>query len=453
MKLINALTNPKPTRVTIYFYLLAILLISQEAARSQPVLSLSECAALLAKNNLQYRQGQLQTEEIRGILQQVKAQRLPQIGISSSQNVNLGRSIDRFTNSYVDQLYNSNSISIGAQAPVFQGFLIQNQVRQNQLLVEGAENNQTALLNNQTILLLQAYVSVLAGKELYGAALQQTQASVQQTERVSKQAKAGVIGENTLYEIKAQLASDRYDQVLALNRYRTAQLTLFQLLNLPPDKNIQLTALNELPDPSQTASSEGIFDQASQTFPEIRSAEARWKSHSYQIKTIKAQNWPSLSLSGSFGAFYASTNGDLDYMQQLNATRNGGISLGLNIPIMSRWATRPRISTAKVQEQIARNQLDISKQVLRQQIEQAVLDANAARDSYAMASSQAESMQAGFSVAESRLNAGTASVFEYSLAKSKLAAAQAIKIRSYYELILRGRLLLFYRQGNWDGIL
>ena len=128
------------------------------------------------------------------------------------------------------------------------------------------------------------------------------------------------------------------------------------------------------------------------------------------------------------------------------------MSLGLNIPIMGRWVTRPRVELAKVQERLAQNQQDVTKQILRQNIEQAVLDMNATADKFSAAQQQVESLTASFSVVESKLNAGTANIFEYSLAKANLAKAQANAIQANYQFIMQQRLLQYYRQGNWNGI-
>jgi outer membrane protein len=420
--------------------------------QAQTKLSLRECVELLAKNNLTYRQGSLQAESAQAQLRQVRSQILPQISIGSGNSLNLGRSIDQYTNAYIDQVYSYNSLGAGFQVPVFQGFKLQNQIRQNVLLKESALENRNAILNQETILLMVGYVNVLATKALYEAAGQQVESSLIQVDRVEKQVNAGVLGLNMLYEIKAQLANDKFSQVTALNNYRTARLALFQRMNLPADDSLELEALAPVEGVNENVTAAGLYEHAKQTFPETRSAELYRQSFAYQVKSIRAENFPSLVLGADFGAFYASTNSKLDYFKQLNATRNGSMSLRLNIPIMGRWVTRPRVELAKVQERLAQNQQDVTQQLLRQGIEQAVLDMQASADKFAAAQGQVESLTASFSVVESKLNAGTANVFEYSLAKANLAGAKANAIQAKYEFIMRQRLLQFYKQGNWTGI-
>ncbi len=420
-------------------------------ANAQKTLTLRECVELLTKNNLTYRESQLQAQSAGAQLQQTRSQQLPQISFSAGQNLNFGRSIDRFTNAYIDQLYNTNGIGLGFQVPLFQGFQIQHQVQQGIALRDAALKNQEAILNQQIIRVLQAYVQVLATKALYDAAQQQVASSQQQVDRVEKQVAAGTVGQNTLYEIKAQLANDKFDEVTARNNEQLAKLTLFQLMNIQPEKDVVLEPIADAATTLSAApAADAIYEEALKLFPEVKSSELRLSSFASQIRAVKANSLPSLNLSGNFAAFYASSNSERSYFKQLDATRNGSLSLGLNIPIMGRWQVRPRVDVVKAQQELARNQVDGVKQLLRQSIELAVQQLDATTDRYAAAQSQVESLQANFSAAESRLNAGTINVFEYTLAKANLARAQANAIRSRYEYALQRQIIEFYRKGKWE---
>jgi len=433
-------------------HLILLICLLPVFGKAQSTLSLAECVDLLVKNNLTYKQGSLQAEAAQAQLRQTRSQILPQIAITADQSLNIGRSIDQYTNTYIDQVYGYNAIGTGVNIPIFQGFKLQNQIRQGVLLKESAAENRTAVLNAQTVLLMQGYVNVLATKALLEAADQQVESSAQQVDRVSKQVDAGIIGSNLLYEIKAQLANDKFAQVTALNNYRTARLALFQRINISPDDKVEFEPLSPKENAQQATTATAIYEDAQKTFPELRSAELYRQSFAYQVKSIKAENYPSLSLGANMRAFYASTNANLDYFKQLNATRNGAIGVSLNIPIMGRWVTRPRVEYAKVQERLAQNTLDVTNQQLRQAIELAVLNLNAMADKYAAATGQVESLTASFAVVESKLNAGIANIFEYSLAKANLAKAQANAIQANYDYLMQQRLLQYYRQGNWTGV-
>jgi len=421
------------------------------SAIAQKALSLQACVDLLKKNNLNYRESQLQAQGTNAQIQQFKSQQLPQIGFNAGQNLNFGRSIDRFTNAYIDQVYNTNYVGAGFQLPLFQGFQIQHQIQQGIGLRDAALKNQEAVLNQQIIRLLQAYVQVLATKALYEASQAQVVSSKQQVERVEKQVEAGTVGENTLYEIKAQLANDVFDEVTARNNEQQAKLNLFQLMNLPLDMGTSFLPIDvQTPVLSIVPNAETVYEDAIKLFPEIVGSQLRMSSFNHQIKAIKANSLPSINLSGNFGAFYASSNAEPSYFKQLDATRNGSLSLGLNVPIMGRWQIRPRVASVKAQQLIAENQVNVVKQQLRQSIEQGVQQLAATNDRYAAAQSQVASLKANFGAAESRLNAGTVSIFEYTLAKANLARAEANAIRSRYEYVLQRQIIDFYQKGKWE---
>jgi outer membrane protein len=428
-----------------------LLILAAMTTHAQKSLTLRECVDLLVKNNLNYRESQIQTQSATAQWQQTKSQQLPQLGAGAGQNLNFGRSIDRFTNTYIDEVYNTNFVGASAQVILFQGFQLRNQIQQGALLKDAALKNQEAILNQQTIRLLQAYVQVLTTQALWEAAQQQVASSQQQVERVGKQVAAGTVGQNTLFEIKAQLSNDQFDAVTARNNYQLARLSLFQLMNVTPDESVVFQPIADastLSKPDFLA--ENVYEESAKFFPEIKSSELRLNSTDYQIKAIKANLLPSVSLSSNYGAFYASSNSEPNYFKQLDATRNGSLQLGLNIPIMGRWQVRPRIASAQAQRLLNENQLNLTKQQLRQSIEQAILQLNATHDRYVAAQSQVESLKANFGAAESRLAAGTANIFEYTLAKANLARAEANAIRARYEYALQHYIMDFYQKGKWE---
>ena len=98
---------------TLKFILLFVFALFINQAVAQQSMSLQTCMEVLAKNNLTYKDSQLQTQSSLAQMNQSKSQKLPQIGIGAGQNFNLGRSIDRFTNNYIDQFYNTSYIGLG----------------------------------------------------------------------------------------------------------------------------------------------------------------------------------------------------------------------------------------------------------------------------------------------------------------------------------------------------
>src|SRR5215217_7989206 len=121
--------------------IILILCLLPALTQAQNTLSLAQCVDLLMKNNLTYQAGNLQAEAAQAQLRQTKSQILPQISIGADQSINVGRSIDQYTNAYIDEVYSNNVLGVGFQMPIFQGLKLQNQIRQGTLLKESALEN------------------------------------------------------------------------------------------------------------------------------------------------------------------------------------------------------------------------------------------------------------------------------------------------------------------------
>ncbi len=86
---------------------------SQE--NTDTVLSLKQCVDIAIANNLQVKQTELQMQTDYLTLKQSKDNRLPELSANANHGINQGRSIDPFTNSYINQNvgYGNYSLSAG----------------------------------------------------------------------------------------------------------------------------------------------------------------------------------------------------------------------------------------------------------------------------------------------------------------------------------------------------
>ena len=69
------------------------------------VFSLKQCVDLAIANNIQVKQTELQTQTDNLAFKQAKNNRLPELSANVNHGINQGRSIDPFTNNYINQLF------------------------------------------------------------------------------------------------------------------------------------------------------------------------------------------------------------------------------------------------------------------------------------------------------------------------------------------------------------
>ena len=415
-------------------------------------LSLKTCVDATIKNNLTYRESQILGEGANVELTRAKSQIYPNLSFGTGQDLRVGRSIDRFTNAFIEEVYTTNYFGVQANMVLFGGFQIKNQIRQNEFLRDAGAKNIEAVRNRTIIGVLQAYLQVLASQELLEVNKQQVATAKTQVERVSKQITAGVVGQSELFQVQSQLVNDEFSLVSAQNTNKAARLALFQLMNQASNDAVVFESLKEINESYllDNQSVESVFEEAINNFPEIKAGELRLKSFDSQLKATQANTLPRVNLSGNYGTFYSSSNKSESYFKQINGTRSGSLSLDISIPILGKLQNSPRMSAVKIQQQLAQNQLNLAKLQLRQAIEQSYQLLSAAADRYKVANNQVNILDQNLKAIESRINAGTINYLEYMLAKTNFDRAKSNLVQAKYEFILQKKILNFYKNGDWQ---
>src|SRR5438128_737979 len=99
-------------------------------------LTLKQCVDSAIHNNLQVRQSDLQMQATAVNLSQSRSNLLPDLLGNLGHGFNQGRSIDPFTNSYINQQITYANYSLSSNVVLFNGFQLKNLVKQNSLTYE-----------------------------------------------------------------------------------------------------------------------------------------------------------------------------------------------------------------------------------------------------------------------------------------------------------------------------
>ncbi|MFB0947939.1 MAG: TolC family protein [Spirosomataceae bacterium] len=411
-------------------------------------MTLEECISVGIKNHPDFQTQLLAAEGAEADVRIAKSQQMPRLNMEVYQSTNVGRSIDRFTNAYIDQLYNSTFANASFSVPIYRGFQLKHNIRQNELLREAATTGIESARNQLTIRIAQNYLSVLASQELVKAAERQVGLSQTQADRVTKQIEAGTVGRPVLLQLQTQVANDEFALISAQNNVEIARLLLFQSMNRRPDNSVDFTPLEK--EVVLTNFDRSEFTTSINQLPEIKSQEIRIKSFDSQLRSVKSDNLPSLDAFANYGSFFASSNPEENFFEQLNGTRNGSVTIGLTIPIFASFRTRPRAQAVSVQKKVAENQLVSNKLQLTQAFEQALQSYKNAVKRYQNVQKQVDINQENLNAVTSQVDAGTVNVVELLLARTNFDRAQNNFIQTKYELLLQRMLLDFYRTGAFN---
>lgn len=410
--------------------------------------NLKKCVDLAIKNNPTFQRAYLNAELANANTAEAKARNLPQIQAFFAQGMNFGRSIDRFSNDYINQLYNSTYGNIQLGMPIYKGFQTKNLTESAKLLQQAEIQNVEADKNQLSVNLLKAYLDVLAAKELSAAAKKQLENSEIQLSRQQKMMEAGTSGKLEALQFSNQAASDKGGLIDAQYNLQIARLALFQLMNIKPNDAIEFESI--IPYEIGQESVSEINVNPVEFLPEYKSFDLQGQSFDRRIKANQAENSPEVSLSGNYSTFYASSNPERTFFQQVNDTRNGSFSLNLAIPIFSKFQTSPRTQQLKIQKKMLDNTRKVRENTLQQDLESVKLMLNAFGERYKNASQQAEISRENLKLVELRIEAGTINPIEFSLAQANLEKAISNQIQTKFRWVLQKKLLEYYQTGEFD---
>jgi outer membrane protein len=445
--------------------------------------SLQKAIDYALANNLQVKLSALNTEVVRISKREAIANQYPSLSANASENYNSGRSIDPFTNNFVNQKIWSNNFSLNSNVTLFSGMQLKNNAQQARINLQASEADLAKAKNDMILNLVQAYMQVLFNDELLTTAKLNQSTSQSQADRTLKLYKAGSVAETNLLEINAQVASDELNVITAQNNKDIAELNLMQLLDIQDKKNFEVEK-PQLPDPDQTAigfDAESVYETAQTTQPEIKASELRVRSAMKGVDVARGLYYPRLTLNGSISSGYSSArklttingisydpivffqnpdgtspnlvysaspnfvNSDYNFGDQVIDNRSYFTGLNLNIPIFNRFQARYSVQRSIVNVRNAELNLQLEKNNLRKKVEQAYADAQASQKKFVAAKKQLEAFEKAFKNAEIRFNNGILNSTDFNVAKNNYTKAQSDIIQAKYDYTFKLKILDFYQ--------
>jgi outer membrane protein len=469
-------------RICSFFVFLLIVNLAARAQKAQ--WTLQQCIDSALARNLVIKQRGLQVETASVNAGQAKANLLPGVSAGVDHGVQQGRSIDPFTNAYVNQRVNYAGYSAGSDLVLFNGLSLRNSVRQTGYATQAARMDQQQERDNVTLNVILAYLQVLNNEDLAVISKAQAEVTKLQVERLEKLNREGAISPPILYDLQGQLKGEEVNVVNALNAVETAKLTLLQLMNLPYDPAMTLTQDGTEGIPVQYAlTSEAVYQNALDRLALVKASAMRRRSAEAAVKAAKGQLYPTFLLSGNVGSNYSSiarrenlvgtsevatdayvfVNGGktpvmatqnnfisekIGYTDQIKNNVSTIFGIGVRVPILNSLQTRNQIKLARINVRTAELVEETTRLQLRQAIEQAHLAMMNSWQRYKVLQEQVAAYAESFRAAEVRFNAGVGTLVTYSvdylLAKNRLDQANLNMIVAKYDYVLRTRVLDFY---------
>ena len=455
--------------------------INVQAQAPNSKLTLKACLDIALANNIPVKQSELQEQGAKINLNQSKMNRLPNISAGVNYGINNGRSIDPYTNSYINQQLNSSGASLNASIPVFNGFQINNSIKQASFSYQASKMELQQEKDNLSLNVILAFLQLMNDQDVLALTRKQIDVTSKQVERLDLLNKEGATAPATLYDMKGQYASDQIALVNAAQAVEMSKLNLAQFMNIPYDKNMQID--RESFDTNMAlydAGANDIYNTALQNLATIKAADLRVKAAGKATQVAAASLYPSLSLTGQLGTNYSSaatnsiitgssyvassdyvvvngnnnpvftkqtnfTNQKINFFKQYNNNLGTFVGINLQIPIFSSFQTRTRVRLARLEEKRTGYVAENTRIQLRQFIEQAHLNMTSAWERYKVLEDQVIAFQESFRAAEIRFNLGALNSVEYLIVKNNLDRSTTNLTTAKYDYLLRTKLLDFYQ--------
>jgi outer membrane protein len=415
--------------------------------------SLDSCIRYALENNYTVKQTLLDLESKKIQLHTTKMSVLPSVSASAGQSIDFGRGTTA-TGLIENNSQTTTSFGVAANLPLFQGLRIYNQTQSDKLSLQAATEDLNKTKESIETSVTAYYLQVLLCKEILQVAKNQLEISQAQVQRIEELVKNEKLSQAELYAVKSTLANDELTVTEANNNLRLALLDLAQLMNV---KNISafdvadyqidnLTGdLPPFPMPREDVISNGLLKR-----PSIKAAEFRIEKGKKDIKTAQSMYYPSLYFSASYGtgyfyAFQGAFSGmNIPFGTQFKNNSQEQLSLSLNIPLFSRFATADGVKQAKLALKAQEIALEEVKNNINKDIEQAYAAAIASQDKYAAAQKAVEAAAVAFEYEEVKYNTGSSTHYEYTEAKMKYQRALSQLIQAKFDYLFRMKILEYY---------
>jgi outer membrane protein len=407
---------------------------------------LNQCIVWATENHLQVKKARLQTGEQSEYLLQAKAERLPDLSGQASQSVTNEETLEQLTGDYVDQQYNAGSFSLGASVTLFNGNRINNNIKQQELSLQSSKLAVETAQNSIEIAVTRAYLDILYGNESVKQAQQTLEGSQVQLTWAKSHYDAGSMSESDYARVRSQYATDSYSLIVSKNELARITLKLKQLLELNLDQDLQVTfpvisdslVLQEIPEEA------AVYRTALEIMPEIVVGRVSVQSAQLGLKLANAGYWPVLSANAGVGTGYNTLSAD-GFGLQMGHGLNEYAGLSLNIPIFSGRKNKTAREVAKINIDQSSLSLEESKKTLLESVENAWLDAHAARNRFEAAREQLHSSEISYRLNEEQFNLGLKNSVDLITSKNDFLIAQQEFIQAKYSAILNYKLLDFYQ--------
>ncbi len=432
--------------------LLLVFVLTSFFSVSQVKLTLEDCIEIALKNNLQLNSRLLDVERQRLVKNKALWNNLPSIDIDASHDYDFGSTIDKDSNSRVDEDFQSNDFSINASLDLvnISKYKIYNKAKIN---LEQTETDYEVVKNQMLLNISQYFLEVMFNSEYVEILKTQLLESQKQLDRLNEALSFGYIAKSELYDAEAEYSIDKKAVLFAENSEKRSILNLLNLLNY--DKEVEDVEFFDILfkiDTTTILNKKNYYQEALKFNPQIQSSNYSLLSAKKDIGINRAAGLPKLKLNYQYGTFYSKNLSDdsetISFSDQFNNNKTQYLGASLRIPVLNALQNQHNIKIAKVDYEKAKLQQEIVKDNLKFAVAQTIQDLENAMSAYQTTLNVLNAARESFRTSKLKYEQGKINAFDFATAKKNLLQTEFDLLDSKFKLYFNRTKLNLLTKSN-----
>ena len=464
-------------------FLIIFLFVATNTFSQAKKWTLEECVNYALKNNISVKLSEIDARNSLISKNAAFGNFLPTINASGTHSWNIGLNQNVTTGILENQTQQNSSIGLNSGVTLYNGLQNQNRLRSANLSIIASQFQISKMKDDIALNVANAFLQILFNKENVKIQNEQANNTSRQLARTEELVAAGSIPRGDLLDVKATLAGNNQNKVVAENALFISKLSLAQLLQLSDFATFDIseTLPTEAGDSGiMLETPENILKKAKENRFEVKIAKVNLDIAEKEILIAKGAYQPRLSAFYSFStrAGYSdrivgiqpnlnnpfSTIGIVQgtnqqviqpnfspvlgnaapVFDQFSDYKGHSFGLQINIPILNGFSVKNNVERTKVA--LDRNKINLQQTELdlERNVYNAYANANGAKNAFESAKIALIARQNAVDYAKERFAVGMMNSFDYNQSQSLLANAQSEVIRTKYDYIFKIKIIELY---------
>ena len=438
--------------------LIALFVLTSGVSAETVKLTREKSVQIALEQNETFKSAQMEKDRVRGQYIEARAGALPQINAEGSYLRNIDKQVSVLTMTQEDgttekmQLKfgepHNYSFGLSLYQPLYAAGKVGAAIKIAKYGFAYTDERIRAAKHDVATEADRAYLSAVAAREaamVFGEAERLADSNLAVVEKLYKE---GQVSEYDYLRAQVQAANVRPNRIAADNNAQLAIDHLRNILALPPDTRIELEpTIQPVAVPKLDLNT--LIDEALEKRPELRQSEQSVKIYDKLISIEKSGYKPSVGINSriQWDSFYPKFSQTRVFD---NWNRSWNVSVVLNWPIFSGFATSGRVQQAKVDY----NQSRLMDSQLNRQVRLEVQDAfgkvNEARQRVEALGETVAQAERGYAISQVRYQNGIGTQLELQDSQVALTQAKVNRISALHDLAIAVSSLRRAVGREWD---